>query len=143
MLPFVKDGPEIPQEIFHALEDDRLLFFCGAGISRYSDLPDFKELVEKLLPLLTDLDKRKVADGAFKRGQYDRALDVIEKNTLPNVMRRELIKELSNTTLLLTYPHKKTGYSNPCFNSAPECDIRHPGWFRSSHRRGRVFPATD
>ena len=95
MFSFIKDGPEIPQEIFHALEDNRLVFFCGAGISQYTDLPDFKGLVEKLLHLLTAADKRKMADGAFKRGQYDRALDVVEKNTLPNVMRRELIKELS------------------------------------------------
>jgi NAD-dependent SIR2 family protein deacetylase len=41
---FVHRGPEIPSEVLYALEEERLVFFCGAGISVYTGLPDFKQL---------------------------------------------------------------------------------------------------
>jgi K+-sensing histidine kinase KdpD len=38
MLQLVEGGPEIPQEVLEALEDKRLVFFCGAGISVYTTM---------------------------------------------------------------------------------------------------------
>ena len=38
---------ELPNEIERALEEQRLVFFCGAGISVYTGLPLFKGLVEE------------------------------------------------------------------------------------------------
>ena len=39
---------ELPNEIERALEEQRLVFFCGAGVSVYTGLPLFKGLVEEV-----------------------------------------------------------------------------------------------
>ena len=33
MPKFVKGGPVVPDELVQSLEDDRVVIFCGAGIS--------------------------------------------------------------------------------------------------------------
>ena len=30
---FVRDGPAIPADVLHALDEDRLVFSCGAGMA--------------------------------------------------------------------------------------------------------------
>ena len=57
-MRFLADGPDIPIEL---LEDQRLgkvLFFCGAGISRKAELPDFAGLAEMLLRQLGSQDAK-------------------------------------------------------------------------------------
>jgi len=41
-VQFVADGPDIPDEIFQDLEDEKLILFCGAGLSMASNLPSFR-----------------------------------------------------------------------------------------------------
>jgi NAD-dependent SIR2 family protein deacetylase len=41
---FVAHGPLVPDELVQDLEDDRVVVFCGAGISRGAGLPDFDGL---------------------------------------------------------------------------------------------------
>jgi hypothetical protein len=102
MIPFVPGGPEIPEEIFQALEEDKLVLFCGAGISYYTGLPGFRGLVKKLLPLITNPDKQAIAQAAFNQKKYDKTLDIIEnqvkgsvRHGTPNPMRRNLIEALT------------------------------------------------
>lgn len=46
MPRFVKDGPIVPNKLVQELEEDRVVIFCGAGISMGAGLPDFKGLVD-------------------------------------------------------------------------------------------------
>src|SRR5262245_27120078 len=46
MPRFVKEGPVVPDKLVQELEDDRVILFCGAGISMGAGLPDFRGLVE-------------------------------------------------------------------------------------------------
>ena len=50
MPELVTDGPNIPVELLNTLDDDRVVFFCGAGISAApgSDLPGFADLVREV-----------------------------------------------------------------------------------------------
>ena len=45
MPSFVAHGPLVPDELIQDLEDDRVVLFCGAGISRGAGLPDYNGLV--------------------------------------------------------------------------------------------------
>jgi hypothetical protein len=45
MPRFVKDGPVVPDELVQDLEDDRVVLFCGAGISMGAGLPSYQGLV--------------------------------------------------------------------------------------------------
>ncbi|HHA2810109.1 MULTISPECIES: SIR2 family protein [Stenotrophomonas] len=46
MPKFVKGGPVVPDELVQSLEDDRVVIFCGAGISMGAGLPDYVGLVK-------------------------------------------------------------------------------------------------
>jgi hypothetical protein len=92
---------ELPNEIERALEEHRLVFFCGAGVSVYSGLPLFKGLVEvtfgetyRPIRELSE-DHLEPAKVSFCVGQYDRALGLLEVALTPGTMRRAVIAELS------------------------------------------------
>ena len=76
----------IPVELQQALEEDNVVFFCGAGVSRSAGLPTFKGLAEwvltSLLPprdMCRDGSTEALAWKAFGRGRYDEALGILEK----------------------------------------------------------------
>lgn len=46
MPKFVKGGPVVPDELVQSLEDDRVVIFCGAGISMGAGLPSYAGLVK-------------------------------------------------------------------------------------------------
>lgn len=46
MPKFVKNGPVVPDELVQSLEDDRVVIFCGAGISMGAGLPSYVGLVK-------------------------------------------------------------------------------------------------
>lgn len=49
-MRFTQTGPDIPDELLLALDEGRVVFFCGAGVSRAKAmLPDFFGLADKVL----------------------------------------------------------------------------------------------
>lgn len=79
---FVVGGPRVPSEIIRELEEERLVFFCGAGISIGTGLPNFRDLT---LEAIRHIDQ--APDGipanpaihdAYCWGLYDKALDILE-----------------------------------------------------------------
>ena len=78
MPSFITNGPDIPTEVLQALEDDKLVFFCGAGVSKPAGLPLFGELVsaiyEGVHEEMTALEKK-----AFQNGEHDRVLTLLER----------------------------------------------------------------
>jgi len=94
-MQFISNGPDIPDELLRALEEGRVVFFCGAGISYPAGLPGFKGLVEQIYRLsgttLSDIERE-----AFERGQFDATLDLLERR-LPGqrmTVRRALAQVL-------------------------------------------------
>lgn len=52
-MQFVEGGPDIPDELLLALDEGRVVFFCGAGVSRAkAKLPDFVGLSKDVLNAL-------------------------------------------------------------------------------------------
>ncbi len=45
---WITRGPDLPPELLQALEDGKLVFFCGAGVSYPAGLPSFRGLVEQV-----------------------------------------------------------------------------------------------
>jgi SIR2-like domain len=55
-LRFLADGPSLPDELLTARDEGRVLFFCGAGVSRENaKLPDFFGLARQVLAKLRAL----------------------------------------------------------------------------------------
>ncbi|GGP28118.1 anti-phage defense-associated sirtuin Dsr1 [Silvimonas amylolytica] len=94
-MQFIANGPDIPDELLQAHEDGRVVFFCGAGISYPAGLPGFGGLVEAIYKL-TGTTFKPIESEAFKRGQFDATLDLLERR-LPEQrlgMRRALAERL-------------------------------------------------
>ena len=52
-MRFVDRGPDIPDELLLALDEGRVVFFCGAGVSRAkAGLPNFFGLADRVLKSL-------------------------------------------------------------------------------------------
>ena len=52
-MRFLANGPSIPDELLLARDQGRVIFFCGAGVSRaYAKLPDFFGLASKVIKRL-------------------------------------------------------------------------------------------
>jgi hypothetical protein len=54
MPQFVRGGPVIPDALVQDLEDDRVVIFCGAGVSMGAGLPDYVGLVKHCYQELTE-----------------------------------------------------------------------------------------
>lgn len=79
-MQFVTNGPDIPDTLLQAHEEGRVVFFCGAGISYPAGLPGFEGLVKEIYRLNgTVLSGSEIEQEAFKRGQFDATLDLLER----------------------------------------------------------------
>lgn len=59
-MKFLHNGPDIPFELIKALEEDKLIFFCGAGVSQLRnkrEFSSFKNLLKKAAERLNYTDK--------------------------------------------------------------------------------------
>ena len=77
-MQFIKQGPEIPEQLLQAHEEGRVVFFCGAGISYPAGLPGFRELVDQLYTELGTVRSR-IEQQAYSRDQYEATLDLLER----------------------------------------------------------------
>jgi len=106
-----KGAPDIPLEILEARDDDRLVLFCGAGISYQAGLQDFKGLVNQVYTSLPD--KRVGAEvEAYKKELYDRVFELLERRYFSkhrsdkNLVRRKIIENLTIATNADLTTHK-------------------------------------
>ena len=73
-MKLFKDSPDFPDSFMKRLQEGKLVFFCGAGISMSSGLPNFKQLTRKL----HDYYEYGKSSGD-KRYDYDLMLDELER----------------------------------------------------------------
>lgn len=80
-MQFIKNGPEVPDELLNVHEKGEVVFFCGAGVSFNADLPSFKGLV---CQLYTNLKTQKTNSEklSFDRKEYDTTLHLLEQRYL-------------------------------------------------------------
>lgn len=77
-MQFIQNGPDIPNSVLQAQEEEKLVFFCGAGISFPAGLPSFKGLVSEIYQNLgTPLEELEVKP--FNEEKYDQTLDLLER----------------------------------------------------------------
>lgn len=77
-MQFVADGPDVPEELLQAHEEEKVVFFCGAGISYPAGLPGFRGLVESIYEL-SGTEKDEIEQQAFDSEKYNATLDLLER----------------------------------------------------------------
>lgn len=119
-MQFVTNGPDIPDALLQAHEEGRVVFFCGAGISRPADLPDFGGLVQRLFQQAGEPSDKTESD-LIEQSQFDRAIGHYEQRIqggrtttrrgLPSILSGDLTKRRALTThlALLTLGRSRDG----------------------------------
>ena len=94
-MRFIEHGPDIPDELLLALDEGKVMFFCGAGVSQaYAGLPNFLELTKtvlkelgvtaskpayKILKSIPEIDKQTGVSGLIS---LDRVFGELEKTAI-------------------------------------------------------------
>ncbi len=100
-MQFVKNGPDIPEQLLQAHEDGRVVFFCGAGISYPAGLPGFRGLVQSIYDELGEVPNA-FEQRALNAEQYDTTIALLENRLIEgrSIVRHALARVLSpNLTL--------------------------------------------
>ena len=89
MPELVPEGPRIPVHLMNEVDEGRVVFFCGAGVSvgDGSDLPNFEQLVDhvyeanRIEPDQVEREAlhREEPDPNRRRPQFDKALGLLER----------------------------------------------------------------
>ena len=82
MPELVPKGPDVPVGLLNQLDDERVVFFCGAGVSRggNSGLPGFRRLLCQVYQRNNiKPDDFKAEAEALKQSEYDKALELLER----------------------------------------------------------------
>ena len=101
-MQFVSKGPDIPERLLQAHEEGRVVFFCGAGISRPAGLPDFTGLVDRLcknLKVTPDTEQK----AARRAKRFDVAISLLENRVVGghDRVREELANILTSNVATL------------------------------------------
>ncbi|QHW28424.1 SIR2 family protein (plasmid) [Rhizobium leguminosarum bv. viciae 248] len=79
-MKFIEGTPDIPDELVDETLAGDVVFLCGAGISRRTGLPLFKELTELIYTELGEtFDDDPPEKESFEKKEYDRTLRALEK----------------------------------------------------------------
>lgn len=114
MPELVEGGPIIPVELMNLLDDGRVVFFCGAGISMGTGLPSFKGLVDhvyKRAHLDPDAAERDALDyeepdEERRHPKLDKVLSLLERDhrlgaadpSSSSRLRRIVVERLSRSS---------------------------------------------
>ena len=102
MPSFIPNGPIVPGDLLQDLEDDRVVLFCGAGVSRGAGLPDYVELVKQVYQ---EMGFTPPVKGHSKWEWPDRLLGDLEIISLPGMVRTEVVIALDKQAKNLSF-HK-------------------------------------
>jgi len=104
-MQFVKNGPNVPEKLLQAHEEDRVVFFCGAGISFPAKLPGFGGLVWNLYDAV-GVEPSVVQKQALKSKQFDTAVSLLEA-VKPTIEWRRYVREEMAKLLVPDYSSPK------------------------------------
>jgi len=94
-MQFLANGIDIPDELIRAHEEGRVVFFCGAGISYESHLPDFECLTENIFRRVGEV-RTSAEDEMFKHHRYDAVIGSLENRIArPELVRKAIADELT------------------------------------------------
>lgn len=96
-MRFIENGPSIPDALLRARDEGRVVFFCGAGVSRArAGLPDFFGLAESVIQMLgvpPEGDACKVLQKAREIGKELDLTGLISADRVFSLLERDFTKE--------------------------------------------------
>ncbi len=106
-MRFIPNGPDVPEELLIARDQGKVIFFCGAGVSRAkAKLPGFEVLGQKVIDDLgstSDSPARRLLEKSFELGRMagvgglvatDRVFSLLEKEFEIEDVRRSVAQSV-------------------------------------------------
>ena len=80
MPELVSKGPDVPVDLLNQLDDERVVFFCGAGVSMggNSRLPGFRRLLCQVYQS-NHIEPNDLETEALRKPAYDKAFELLER----------------------------------------------------------------
>ena len=118
-MRFIEHGPDIPDELLLALDEERVVFFCGAGVSQEdAGLPDFFKLAENVLKdlrvskkspaykILKEVPKIEIQLGVPGLIAADRIFGELEKTISTEDIEKAVAESLQSPKNISSKAHK-------------------------------------
>src|SRR5260370_16477702 len=81
-MKFIEAGADVSNDLIREVNDGKVVFLCGAGVSRGVGLPLFQCLTDEVYTKLGESRGNEAAERiAYGRAEYDRVLGSLEKRT--------------------------------------------------------------
>lgn len=111
-MRFIENGPSIPDELLNARDEGRVVFFCGAGVSKaYARMPDFFGLVDAVIQELgvePDSDALKVYEKSGEIGEELSITGLISADRIFGLLEREFtITDIQSAVTKSLKPNSK------------------------------------
>lgn len=109
-MRFIAHGPDFPDELLWAQDEGRVLFFCGAGVSRArADLPDFKQLTTSVLDHLganQDSPARRLHELSHSIAESHKLSGIITSDRIFGLLEREFTRAQIESSVAQTLSAK-------------------------------------
>lgn len=92
-MHIVRNGIDVPDELVQAHEEGMVVFFCGAGISYESNLPNFKKLTEDVFSKVGE-EFNAAEKEAAQLQRWDAVLGSLENRIANRSQMRRKLKEV-------------------------------------------------
>ena len=96
-MRFIENGPKIPDELLFDLDEGKVVFFCGAGVSiAKAKLPSFFELTELVMKSLgasTDCPAAKLREEAYMIEANTGVSGIISADRIFGLLERDFSKQ--------------------------------------------------
>ncbi|MCY3761603.1 MAG: SIR2 family protein [Gemmatimonadetes bacterium] len=171
MPELVAGGPTIPVRLLNELDGDKVVFFCGAGVSAgaVSGLPNFTDLVHHVYAK-NHIEPDTVEKEALDSRALDKVLGLLERNGRlgARVLRQTVVERLSVPPTGELRVHKalidlsrnergfqlittnfdnrfiEAGLDRELVDAAPKLPLPKPhNWSSLVHLHGRIGPSDD
>lgn len=115
-MRFIEGGPDIPDELLWAQDEGKVVFFCGAGVSRArAGLPDFNAMTSRVLDDLRankDSAARKMFSVGAKVEAEHKVPGVITSDRIFGLLERDFtVAEIEKSVAGIVKPNEGTNLS--------------------------------
>ena len=114
-MRFSVDGPDIPDELLVARDEGRVVFFCGAGVSRAkAGLPSFRSLARDVLNDLEgtgNSDSKRLIEAAEEVESKARVSGLFSPDRIFGILERDFLYQsifgaFIHNSLILLVPRR-------------------------------------
>ena len=114
-MKFFSDGPSIPDVLLERCDAGQVVFLCGAGVSKNSEMPDFIELTKYVIDFFDPLENSEIMK-AFGPWIDENSIGIVPLDQIFNLLHQEYgrneVNSLVTKRLTVSLETKSVGFEH-------------------------------